>query len=79
MINREELIRILKYSLDREEKSIPIYTKHLESAIFWTGIDEAKAKGLKELLRYLAQESQKHMNIIDKLIQEIQERNQDAF
>jgi len=79
MIEKEALLKILKEAIDAEEKGILIYTKHLESAIFWIGIGKEKIQKAKELLGRLAQESVGHKRIVAELIEEIKGKDRDAF
>ncbi len=67
-MNKSELIQILKKACEAEEKAVPIYARHLEAAIFWTGISEARADEAKEILRCLARESAAHKVIVERLI-----------
>lgn len=79
MIEKEALLKFLKEALDAEEKGVLIYAKHLESAIFWTGIKKDKIQRAKELLRLLAQGSAGHKKIVAELIQEVKGKDKDAF
>jgi len=79
MIEKEALSRILKEALDAEEKGVLIYAKHLESAIFWTGIKKDKVQKARELLRELAQGSLGHKKIVAELIEEVRKTDKHAF
>lgn len=79
MIGKQELLKILKNALDAEEKAIPIYAKHLETAVFWTGINKDNIKKAKDLLKQLANETDNHKNIIINLIKKIREDKNNAF
>ena len=70
---------ILKNARYAEEKAIPIYTKHLRSAIFWTGMDEETVEKMRENLRILAEESEKHKKMVKYLIDVVEEEEKDAF
>ena len=50
MINKDKLLRILKDAYYSEEEGVLIYTKHLNSAIFWTGLDKVKVEKAKKIL-----------------------------
>ncbi|MCF7916369.1 MAG: hypothetical protein K9L61_01165 [Candidatus Omnitrophica bacterium] len=71
-MNKKEIIKRLKDALIAEEKSIPIYTKHLDSAVFWTGLGEEKADEIKAILSELARGSMIHKQIIENLIQRLE-------
>ena len=79
MIEKPELLKIFKDALKAEEDAVLIYKKHLESAIFWTGIEKDKIKKAKELLDNLAQGSAGHKKAVAKLIKDVQEKDIDAF
>ena len=79
MINKDKLLRILKDAYYSEEEGILIYTKHLNSAIFWTGLDKNKIKRIKEILESLAKGSIAHKPIVEKMIKYVKETNKDAF
>lgn len=79
MINKDELLRILKNAYYAEEEGVLIYTKHLQSAIFWIGLDKEKVKRAKELLDDLAKGSLAHKPVVEKMIKYVKEANKDAF
>lgn len=66
--DKEKLIELLKYALVAEEKAVPIYNRHLKSAVFWAGLPEDKAAELRSTLELLARESTAHKMTVDKII-----------
>ncbi|MCK9573251.1 MAG: hypothetical protein M0R20_02470 [Candidatus Omnitrophica bacterium] len=79
MIKKEDLLKELREALVAEEQSIPIYMKHLDSAVFWTGWDLETITKIKTLFSTLARESGRHKIIITGLIERIQEDKRNAF
>jgi hypothetical protein len=79
MIKKEELLNMLEDAKVAEEKAIPIYTRHLSSAVFWTGLEEERVKRMKILLNQLSKESQGHIKVVEYLIDLVKKENQDAF
>lgn len=79
MIRKDELLRTLKDVYYAEEDGILIYTKHLNSAIFWTGLDEDKVKRAKKILEDLAKGSIAHKPVVQKMIDYVRESDRDAF
>lgn len=79
MISKEDLLKELKQALITEEKSIPIYMKHLDLAVFWTGWDEKIAAKVKAVFAHLAQESTRHKGMIANLIVHIEKEERNAF
>jgi len=79
MMDKKELLTILEKAKIAEEKAIPIYTKHMGTAIFWTGIDKEKVAKIKESLALLSRESKGHMELNESLIAQIKSEERDAF
>ena len=79
MINKDELLRILKDTYYAEEEGVLIYTKHLNSAIFWTGLDKDKVEKAKEILDNLAKDTMGHGSIVKSMINYIKESSKNAF
>lgn len=79
MIEKQELLKTLQKALATEEKAIPIYMKHLSSAIFWTGIDADRIKKARKLLSRLAEETTYHKKVVGELIEKIEKENTNAF
>lgn len=79
MINKDELLRTLKDAYYTEEEGVLIYTKHLNSAIFWTGLDKDKVRRIKEILESLAKGSIAHKPVVEKMIKYVKESSKDAF
>lgn len=79
MISKELLLSKLKKGQIAEEKAIPIYTKHLSSAIFWTGIDKECQDDVRNILKRLADESRGHKEILRSTIEKINKDERNAF
>jgi rubrerythrin len=69
----QKLLEILTQAQNLEEKIIPIYMKHLESAIFWTGLEKDKVSQAKKMLKRLEEDSKRHKVVVEKLIERIKE------
>ncbi len=72
MDNKQKVIGILTDAILAEEKAMPIYTRHLNTVLFWTGLDEQKAARMKVMFEQLARESEQHKQIVEKLLLKIQ-------
>ena len=68
------ILKILKDARNSEEGVIPIYMKHLESALFWTGVPENNVSKAKTILRRLATESTAHKIAVEQLIARFERR-----
>jgi len=79
MINKDELSHLLKAVYYAEEEGVLVYTKHLNSAIFWAGLDKDKVKKAKEILESLAKGSIAHKPIVEGMIKYVKESSKDAF
>ena len=79
MINKDKLLRILKDAYYSEEEGVLIYTKHLNSAIFWTGLDKDKVEKAKKILENLAKGSIAHKPVVEEMIKYVKETKKDAF
>lgn len=69
--SREELIRVLKEALLAEERAVPIYNRHLESLLLWTGISEDAASKVRSVLEILIRESTLHKKTVEKIISDL--------
>lgn len=54
MIKKQEFLKILKEVYYTEERGILIYKRHLESAIFWTGIQGRQGQKSKGIIGSLS-------------------------
>lgn len=73
MVDNRELLTVLRRAQDAEEKAMPIYSKHLQSAIFWTGISPDRVRKAKEILKRLARESAAHKVMVDRMIKKLEQ------
>lgn len=78
-MERDELIRKIDEGIEREEETIPIYSKHIQSSLFLGGFEEGKrdkvAKGLDELRRG----SESHKAILTNLKERIKKEDKDVY
>ena len=47
-----------------EEEALPIYSKHLSSALFWSGLADEEQKKIRASLEILAKETKEHIKIL---------------
>ncbi|MDD5464779.1 MAG: hypothetical protein PHP73_00285 [Candidatus Omnitrophica bacterium] len=79
MIKKEELLKFLKEAEVLEEKSIPVYTKHLDSTLFLSGFSKEEQEELKKVLLILKKGSEEHREIYEDLINKIRESAKDVY
>ncbi|MDD5613999.1 MAG: hypothetical protein PHQ54_02875 [Candidatus Omnitrophica bacterium] len=68
----DKFIAILKEAQNLEERVIPLYMQHLESAIFWTGLDKITIGKVRGMLKRLSDDSKRHKAIVDNIIKSLQ-------
>jgi hypothetical protein len=78
-MTKNELITRLKDLHNEEEMAIPIYTKHLESALFLSHIKPDARREIEEMLLTLAMESEMHAKMFEAAIKKIQESKLDVY
>ncbi len=74
MIEKNLLLSMIKEALISEEEAIPVYMKHLESAVFWTGISKDKADKIREGLELLSRETKMHKRMLEMIMEKVQEK-----
>ena len=80
MIKKKQLVKILNNALDIEEESnTHFYTYIINSLKFYDWLSEDKRKRIIEILTKLRDDSKRHKNMIEKLIQHIQEIKKNGF
>ncbi|MFH1395239.1 MAG: hypothetical protein ABIH09_03695 [Candidatus Omnitrophota bacterium] len=79
MMKKSELLKYLKEAVMAEERVIPIYEKHLKSAIFWIRMDEDKAEKVRQMMEKMIQDSKRHWKITKSLMEQVSKEDRDAF
>lgn len=78
-MTKGELIAQLKQLHNEEELAIPIYTKHLESTFFLSGMEPKIQDEIKETLLVLALESEVHARIFEATLKKVEESERDVY
>ena len=79
MIDKIELVGILKRSLIEEEKAIPVYMKHLKTAVTWTDISKEDVERIRTTMSVLLEESEGHKRTVQFLLDTIEGGDKDAY
>jgi len=80
MIKKKPLLKILNSALDSEEEaSKHFYTYTINSLKYYEWLNEDKREKMKEIITKLRDDSQRHKNMLEKLIQYIQESEKNGF
>ena len=66
--NRDFIIDTLKEAMVKEELAIPLYSSHIEQALFWSGLSAKKQKLIIDNLRILERESEIHAQSFRKIL-----------
>lgn len=72
---KNKTIKAIEELMAREEQIIPVYMRHLESAIFWAGISEDSQIRAKTIMQVLIKESEQHKDMLERLLKYIKEKN----
>ncbi|MDO8804915.1 MAG: hypothetical protein Q7R35_10815 [Elusimicrobiota bacterium] len=78
-VTKKELLKLIDEAIDLEEKSIPVYRKHLDTALFWSGLPTGERRQLNIYLNVLAKESGKHFARLTALKEKIEKGEKDVY
>jgi rubrerythrin len=70
-MEKKETLRLLEECLKIEEEVIPLYSRHIESTLFLSGLAQEKQLKAKEILDKLKADSERHKVIFQTLIKKI--------
>jgi hypothetical protein len=78
-LTKKELLKLIDEAIDLEDKSIPVYMKHLGTALFWSGLPKWERHQLDVYLNVLAKESAKHSVRLAALKEKIEKGGKDVY
>ena len=80
MIKKKHLIETLNNALDSEEEANnQFYDYTINSLKYYEWLSEDKREKVKNIITKLRDDSQRHKNMIEKLIKHIQESKENVF
>ncbi|MEK6765951.1 MAG: hypothetical protein AABY49_07005 [Planctomycetota bacterium] len=80
MTKKDQLIEILYKALDSEEEANShFYTYTIKSLKYYKWLSEDKKEKVKNIITRLRDDSQRHKNMIENLIQQVQESERNVF
>ena len=80
MIKKKHLIETLNNALDSEEEANnQFYDYTIKSLKYYDWLSEDKKEKVKNIITKLRDDSQRHKNMIEKLIKHIQESKENVF
>lgn len=71
---KEEIIQKIDQAILFEDEAIPIYSKHIRSTLFWSGLNDECQQKIKETLDVLIRETLKHKILLTHIKKNINER-----
>ncbi len=80
MIKKKALLETLSDALDSEEEANNhFYTYTINSLKYYEWLSDEKRKRIKEIITKLRDDSQRHKNMLEKLIQYVKESEKNGF
>ncbi|MDP6925375.1 MAG: hypothetical protein R2568_10745 [Candidatus Scalindua sp.] len=80
MIKKKPLIDSLYDALDREEEANnQFYDYTIKSLKYYKWLSEDKREKVQDIITKLRDDTQRHKNMVEKLIQYVQESDKDVF
>ena len=74
-MSKDELLKLIEDSIIIEERAIPIYQEHIDSALFWSGFSAEQQETIKSTLEEITKDSEKHIAILNALKKKVEARN----
>jgi len=78
-IEKKKLLKILEDSIALDDKAIPIYNRHLKTALFWSGLPAAAREQLRIQLGILEKESERHTKVLREMKLKIEGDERNVF
>lgn len=78
-MTKQELLKLLKETLNTEESAMPLYTRHIDSTLFLSGFDSGEQKHISRILNTLNAESTDHGIALRQLINKIESEDKDVY
>lgn len=78
-IPKKELLKMVDDAITLEDRSVPVYNRHLKTALFWSGLPAADREKLRIQLGILEKESERHSRSLGELRKKIEENPKNVF
>lgn len=78
-VEKNKLLKMLHEAAALEDRAMPIYSRHLKTALFWSGLPAAAREQLRIQLGILEKESHRHKKVLDVMRRKIEEDARDVF
>lgn len=67
MKSKKETLRQIDQAILKEEMALPVYTTHISSAVFWSGLPEKFQKEISQKLQILHDDSLRHVAMLEEV------------
>ena len=78
-VDKKHLLKMLDDAIALEDRAIPVYSRHLKTALFWSGLPPEEREHLRIQLNVLEKESLKHIEALGRLRAGIERDPRDVF
>jgi hypothetical protein len=78
-VEKNKLLAMIDDALMKEEKAMPLYSRHLKTALFWSGLSAAVREQLRIQLGILETESNRHAKVLTEMKKKIEEDKRNVF
>ena len=70
-MNKKGFIKKIDEAIITEEDAIPVYSRHLKTIIFWSGLGKEKEEKIKSYLDILINDTRKHIKIFESIKKDV--------
>lgn len=78
-VEKKALLKMLDDAIMLEDRSVPVYNRHLKTALFWSGLPAAEREKLRIQLGILEKESERHSRVLGEMRKKIEGSEKDVF
>lgn len=78
-VDKKALLKMLDDAIILEDRSVPVYNRHLKTALFWSGLPAAEREKLRIQLGILEKESERHSRVLGEMRKKIEGSEKDVF
>lgn len=78
-VEKGKLLKMLEDASHLEDRAMPIYSRHLKTALFWSGLDATTREHLRIGLGIIEKESHRHSKVLKEMMDRIREDKRDVF
>lgn len=79
MVNKQEIIAAVEECIKIAESAIPIYSKHIQHALFLSGLEKEQEQEGRIILETIMDEEKKHKTSLENLLTYVKGAKKDVF